>query len=64
VRRASSGLTETHRSRGTRAPNEVVLMFVAHDLNRAQAFAGSTDLRQTMYRAGVIDVPDIRLLQR
>ena len=62
--RSDAGLTETHLLRGTRAPNDVVLMFAAQDLNRAQAFADSADLRQTMHKAGVIDMPDICLLQR
>lgn len=50
--------------RSTQAPNEVVLMFEAQDFDRARAFAESADLRETMQKAGVTDVPDIHFLQR
>lgn len=63
-KRSEAGLTETYLLRSIQAPNEVVLMFEAQDLNRAQAFAESADLRETMQRVGVIDKPDIYFLQR
>lgn len=63
-RRSEAGLTEAYLLRNTQAPNEVVLMFEAQDLQRAQAFAESADLREAMQRAGVIDRPDIHFLQR
>jgi hypothetical protein len=63
-KRVEAGLTEKYLLRGTQAPNEVVILFEAQDINRAQAFAESADLRETMQRVGVIDKPDIYFLNR
>lgn len=54
-----SGLTERHLLRGADVPNEVIIVFEAADLAKARAFANSTDLRETMMRAGVQDKPDL-----
>jgi hypothetical protein len=43
-------------------PNEVVLLFEAEDLRKAQAFPESSDLRQAMQKAGVVGQPDILFL--
>jgi hypothetical protein len=43
-------------------PNEVVLLFEAEDLRKAQAFTESSDLRQAMQKAGVVGQPDILFL--
>jgi hypothetical protein len=40
----------------------VVLLFAAEDLKKAQAFAASSDLREAMQRAGVIEKPDVYFL--
>lgn len=63
-KRADAGLTEKYLLRGTHAPNEVVILFEAGDIDRAQAFAASADLRETMQGLGVIDTPDIYFLDR
>lgn len=63
-KRKEAGLTEKYLLRGTNAPNEVVMLFEASDVKRAQTFAESTDLRDTMQSLGVIDKPDIYFLNR
>jgi hypothetical protein len=60
--RQAAGLTDKHVLRGTQDPNEIILLFEAQDLNRAMAFASSTDLMQTMQKAGVVDKPDVYFL--
>jgi len=60
--RQTAGLTEEHLLRGVDDPNQVVLLFAANDLKKAQAFAASSDLRETMQKAGVIGKPDIYFL--
>ena len=63
-KRTDAGLTEKYLLRSTRVPNEIVILFEAQDLDRAQAFAESADLRDTMQGFGVIDRPDIYFLNR
>lgn len=60
--RQEAGLREEYLLRSIDNPNEVVLLFAAEDLKKAQAFAASPDLREAMERAGVIDKPDIYFL--
>jgi hypothetical protein len=60
--RQAAGLTEEHLLRGVDDANQVVLLFAANDLKKAQAFVASSDLRETMQRAGVIGKPDIHFL--
>ena len=62
-KRAEAGLTEKYLLRGDQDPNEVILLFEAQDLNRARAFAESTDLRERMQQIGVLDKPDIYFLK-
>ena len=61
-KRLEAGLTEKYLLRGAHDPHEVILLFEAPDLNRAQTFAESADLRERMQRVGVIDKPDIYFL--
>jgi hypothetical protein len=61
-KRREAGLTERYVLRGAQDANEVVVLFEAQDLARAQAFAESADLRETMQKAGVVDRPDVYLL--
>ena len=44
-------------------PNEVVIVLEWDDLDRARLFARSDDLRETMAQAGVVDQPDVWLLE-
>ena len=63
-KRTDAGLTEKYLLRSTHAPNEIVILFEAQDIDRAQAFAESADLGETMQGFGVIDKPDIYFLNR
>ena len=60
--RQSAGLKEKQVLRSIADPNEVVILLTADDLHKAQAFAGSPDLREAMQKAGVIDKPDVYFL--
>ena len=60
--RKKAGLKEVHLLRNVQNPNEVVVLFEAADMKKAQEFASSDDLRDTMMRAGVVDRPDIYFL--
>jgi hypothetical protein len=58
-----AGLKEEHLLRNTDDPNETIVLFEAADLQKAKEFAASSDLRETMKAAGVIDKPDIYFLE-
>ena len=60
--RQKAGLEEEHLLRNLDNPDEVVLLFEAENLHEAQAFARSSDLREAMQKAGVVDKPDIYFL--
>jgi hypothetical protein len=60
--RQKAGLREKNLLRSINNPNEVVLLFEAEDLTRAQAFSESSDLREAMQKAGVVGKPDILFL--
>jgi hypothetical protein len=60
--RQKAGLREKSLLRSIDNPNEVVLLFEAEDLKRAQAFTESSDVRETMQKAGVVGKPDILFL--
>jgi hypothetical protein len=49
--RAAAGLKEERLLRNIDNPNEVVLLFSAHDLNKAKQFAASDDLRSECSKA-------------
>src|SRR6266403_5561936 len=57
--RQKAGLEEEHLLRNIDNPDEVVLLYEAENLHEAQAFARSSDLREAMQKAGVVDKPDI-----
>jgi len=61
-KRDEAGLTEKYLLRGAKDPNEVIILFDAKDLKRAEDFAESADLRETMQKGGVADKPDIYFL--
>ena len=62
AKRKEAGLTEKFLMREADDPNEIVVLFEAKDLARAQQFAESDDLRKTMQELGVIDTPEIHFL--
>jgi len=51
--RQKAVLREKNLLRSIDNPNEVILLFEAEDLKRAQAFTKSSDLREAMQKAGV-----------
>ena len=61
-KRNEAGFTEKHLLRGASDPNEVIILFEAKDLKRAEDFAGSADLKEAMQKVGVMDKPDIYFL--
>lgn len=60
--RQQAGLKEKHLLRNLDDPSEVVLLYEVHDREKAQAFIESSDLREAMKNAGVIDKPDLYFL--
>jgi hypothetical protein len=60
--RQKAGLKEVHLLRNIDDPNEVVLLFQAEEIAKAKEFSKSTDLREAMENAGVVDKPDIYFL--
>ena len=60
--RQKAGLREKNLLRGIDNPNDVILLFEAEDLKKAQAFTESSDLREAMQKAGVVGKPDILFL--
>lgn len=61
-KRVEAGLADKYVLRGADDPNEIIVLFEAHDLEGARAFAASADLRDTMQKAGVVDKPDVYFL--
>ncbi|HTG01190.1 MAG TPA: hypothetical protein VK654_11465 [Nitrospirota bacterium] len=48
--------------RGVENPNEVIILFKVKDIVKAINFPTSSDLRDAMTKAGVIDKPDVYFL--
>jgi hypothetical protein len=57
-----AGVEEKYLLRNIDAPNELVIFFELEDVQKAQEFSNSSDLRETMQKAGVVDKPDIYYL--
>ena len=62
AKRNEAGLTEKFLLHGAKDPNEVVMLFEANDIKRAEDFAESEDLKETMRKVGVVDEPNIYFL--
>jgi uncharacterized protein YeaO (DUF488 family) len=60
--RKKAGLSEKTLLRSIDNQNDVVLLFEAEDLKRAQAFTESPNLREAMQKAGVVGKPEIVFL--
>lgn len=60
--RADAGLTEKYLLRSEDDPNEIVLLYEVHDVARARAFGESADLGEKMREGGVVDKPDVYIL--
>lgn len=57
--RAAAGLSEKHLLQDAGDPNQVTIILEANDLQRAEEFSASDDLREVMQKVGVIGKPDI-----
>lgn len=61
-RRSEAGLGKGRVTRSVDDPNEVVLIFEASDVAKAKALGDSQGLKDAMQGAGVIDKPDMFVL--
>ena len=61
--RQASGSQGARLFRNAHDPNELVILFEWDDLEKAQQFAQSENLREAMQRAGVADQPDVYFLE-
>ena len=57
--RKKSGSKGAHLFRGKDNSNELVILFEWDSVENAKKFAASQDLRETMQKAGVVEMPDI-----
>jgi hypothetical protein len=62
--REQAGLKEKALLHDIKDTNQVVLLFEVTDVQKAQNFAESLELREVMRAAGVTDKPDICLLRQ
>jgi hypothetical protein len=60
--RGTAGLSNTRLYRSVDDPSEVVILFDTDDIAKAQQFVDSADLKSAMTAAGVIDKPDVFIL--
>ncbi len=61
--RRNSGIQGGRLMRSVQDPNEVVLLLELSDVDKFQRFVRSTDLHSQIEQAGVVDVPDMFLLE-
>jgi hypothetical protein len=61
--RAAAGLKEGHVLRNVDDPNEVVVFLECADVSKVRSFISSPDLHNAMKQSGVVDKPNIFLLQ-
>lgn len=61
--REASGSQGGRLFRNANNPNEIVSLIEWDDLEKAQQFAQSDDLREKMQHAGVADHPDVYFLE-
>ncbi|HEU5345542.1 MAG TPA: hypothetical protein VFU60_14440 [Ktedonobacterales bacterium] len=62
--RAAGGSLGGLLFRGADNTNEMIAVFEWDDLGKARQFAQSDNLRETMQRAGVSDIPDIYFVEK
>jgi hypothetical protein len=62
VVRKANGCRSAHIFRNADDPDETVVLLIWDTLVRARLYAQSDDLRESIDRAGVIDRPDLWLL--
>jgi hypothetical protein len=60
--RGTAGLSNTRLFRSVDDPSEVVILFDTDDIGKAKQFIESPELKSAMAAAGVVDNPDIFIL--
>src|ERR1700674_2181207 len=60
--RGSAGLSNTRMFRSVDDPSEVVILFDTDDIGKAKQFIESPELKSAMTAAGVVDNPDVFIL--
>jgi len=61
--REQAGSQGTRVLRNVNDPNEAIVIITWPDLEHAQAFSGSSDLREAMQRSGVLGRPEVLFLE-
>jgi hypothetical protein len=59
----AAGLNNPRVLRSADDKNEIVIIFDTTDIKKAKEFAGSSNLKDVMTKAGVIDVPTMYFLE-
>ena len=62
-RRTGAGLATGRVTRSVDDPSEVVLLFEVSDIAKARALTATHGLKEAMQNAGVIDKPDMYLVE-
>ncbi len=60
--RKRAGLRDIHVLQNSTDPQDIFILMEASDLKKAQEFASSNDLRETMEKGGVMGKPDVYFL--
>ncbi len=60
--RKKAGLKDVHILQSSADPHDLFILMEASDLKKAQDFASSDDLRETMQKAGVQGKPEVFFL--
>jgi hypothetical protein len=63
AKQKAAGLSNPRVLRSSDDANEIVIIFDTADTKKAKEFATSSDLKETMAKAGVIDVPTMYFLE-
>ena len=63
ARKEAGVIKQVHLLRNADDPNEVIIMSEVESLQKARDFSASSDLRENMQKAGVVDKPDIYFLE-
>ncbi|MEG9326483.1 hypothetical protein V6B16_00910 [Salinimicrobium catena] len=63
-RRQNAGLKEIVHGRNVDSPNEVYLIFESDDAMKAKEFLRDPELKEVMDEAGVLDKPEMIILEK
>ena len=58
--RASAGITKSKVFRSAEDPNDVLLLQDVADVSKARTWYGSSEMKATMEKSGVVGSPSIR----